>query len=117
MPGAISHAFSKVFGSDAPVETPKTEERAVGKIIKVSEQGWGFISCKDIKWTRIFFHWTSLRQDTLNFADVKVGMMCEFTPIQIEGKGTRAIKIKILPQEELTVEQQDEQAEPNEEVI
>ena len=106
----MSHAFGKAEVTP-PDETPKSEQRFVGKIIKLSEQGWGFISCKEIKFTRIFFHWTSLRQDTLNFKNVTVGMMAEFTPIEIEGKGTRAIKIKIIPQEELTTEQQNHQAD------
>ena len=79
---------------------PITEEKRIrGKIIKVSPGGWGFISSKEIKFTRIFFHWTSLRQDTVKFADLKNGMKVEFTPIEVEGKGWRAIKINILPDE------------------
>jgi len=77
-------------------ETPREERRCVGKIIKVSPKGWGFISSKDISFTRIFFHWTSLNQDTLKFLELKNGMRVEFTPITLEGKGWRAIKIKIL---------------------
>jgi cold shock CspA family protein len=73
------------------------ETRAHGKIIKVSESGWGFISSKDIKFTRIFFHWTSLKQDTLKFQELKNGMKVEFTPIEVEGKGFRAIKIEVIP--------------------
>jgi cold shock CspA family protein len=80
-----------------PDTTPikATDKRVEGRIIKVSEEGWGFISSKDIKFTRIFFHWTSLRQDTLNFKDLKKGMTVEFTPVEVEGKGYRAIKIKV----------------------
>lgn len=72
------------------------ELRVEGKIIKISEAGWGFISSKDIKFTRIFFHWTSLKQDTLKFQELKNGMHCEFTPIEVEGKGFRAIKIEVI---------------------
>lgn len=72
------------------------EKRVGGKIIKVSEDGWGFISSKEIKFTRIFFHWTSLRQDTLRFPELKQGMKVEFTPIEVQDKGWRAIKIKVL---------------------
>lgn len=72
------------------------EIRATGKIIKVSDSGWGFISSKNIKFTRIFFHWTSLKQDTLKFQELKNGMHVEFTPIEVEGKGFRAIKIEVL---------------------
>lgn len=75
----------------------QTEEtRAQGKIIKVSETGWGFISSKDIKFTRIFFHWTSLKQNTLKFTDLKNGMKVSFTPVEVEGKGWRAFKIEVL---------------------
>jgi ''Cold-shock'' DNA-binding domain. len=77
-----------------------TDKRVVGKIIKVSDEGWGFISSKEIKFTRIFFHWTSLKQDTLKFTELKNGMRCEFTPVEVEGKGFRAIKIVILPTSE-----------------
>lgn len=75
------------------------EQRIKGKIIKVSDEGWGFISSKDIKFTRIFFHWTSLKQDTLKFQELKNGMKVEFTPKEVEGKGWRAIKIRVLKDE------------------
>lgn len=70
--------------------------KVVGRIIKVSKAGWGFISCRDIEFTRIFFHWTALRQDTIPFKEVKTGMMAEFTPLQIPGKGYRAIHVRII---------------------
>lgn len=77
-----------------------TERRTViGKIIKVSEDGWGFVSSREIEFTRIFFHWTALRQDTLPFKQLKTGMKCEFTPIEIEGRGWRAIHLKVLESE------------------
>jgi cold shock CspA family protein len=85
--------------SDINEETEQKEVRAHGKIIKVSESGWGFISSKDIKFTRIFFHWTSLKQTTLKFQELKSGMKVEFTPVEIEGKGWRAIKIEVLSEE------------------
>jgi cold shock CspA family protein len=75
------------------------EKRVKGKIIKVSGGGWGFISSKEIKFTRIFFHWTSLKQDTLKFQELKNGMKVEFTPVEVEGKGWRAIKINVIPDE------------------
>jgi cold shock CspA family protein len=76
------------------------ENRIVGRIIKVSDAGWGFISSRDIKFTRIFFHWTALRQDTLSFTELKTGMRAEFTPVEIPGKGFRAIHIKIVEQQD-----------------
>lgn len=68
----------------------------VGRIIKVSKAGWGFISSREIEFTRIFFHWTALRQDTVSFKELKTGMMVEFTPLKVEGKGHRAVHIKVI---------------------
>ena len=69
--------------------------RISGRIIKVSKQGWGFISSRDIEFTRIFFHWTALEQNTLPFLELRIGMTVEFTPIKIPGKGYRAIHIEV----------------------
>ena len=97
--------LSDFFKGEVPTTTDTTpdkaeEKRVKGKIIKVSDEGWGFISSKDIKFTRIFFHWTSLKQDTLKFADLKNGMKVEFTPVEVENKGWRAIKIRVVRDEE-----------------
>jgi cold shock CspA family protein len=70
--------------------------RLVGRVIQVSRTGWGFISSKDIPFTRIFFHWSAIRQDSLPFLKFKTGMMVEFTPIQIPGKGYRAMHIRVI---------------------
>jgi len=78
-----------------------TEHRViVGRIIKVSKQGWGFISSREIEFTRIFFHWTSLIQATLPFLELKTGMMVEFTPLKIPEKGYRAMHVRVLPVED-----------------
>jgi cold shock CspA family protein len=76
-------------------------KKVVGKIIKLSKDGWGFVSSKEIQFTRIFFHWTALRQDTLPFLELKTGMRVEFTPSQLEGKGWRAMHLRVIekPQE------------------
>jgi len=102
----MANAFEQFFkGDDNLPMTPDTtpdkpgDKRVKGKIIKVSEQGWGFISSKDIKFTRIFFHWTSLKQDTLKFQELKNGMKVEFTPVEVENKGWRAIKIRVIKEE------------------
>ncbi len=76
-----------------------TDTKITGKIIKVSKSGWGFISSKEIPFTRIFFHWTSLRQDSIQFPDLKTGMIVEFTPIKVENKGHRAVHIRVIEQE------------------
>lgn len=79
-----------------PEETTVTESKRIqGKIIKVAAKGYGFISSKDIPFTRIFFHWTSLRPDTVNFKSLRSGMQVSFETLEVEGKGHRAIKIKV----------------------
>lgn len=77
-----------------------SENKLTGRIIKVSKAGWGFISSRDIEFTRIFFHWTSLQQDTLGFKELKTGMHVEFTPLQVEGKGVRAIHVRVIPKKD-----------------
>jgi len=71
------------------------EKRFNGKIIKISGTGYGFISSKDIPFTRIFFHWTSLQSGTKKFTDLKAGMKVSFVGFEVEDKGWRAIKIKV----------------------
>lgn len=81
-----------------------TENKAaMGRIIKISKDGWGFISSKDIEFTRIFFHWTALKQDTIPFLELKTGMMVEFIPIQVPGKGYRAIHVRVIEREKNNV--------------
>jgi cold shock CspA family protein len=67
-----------------------------GRIIKISRDGWGFISSKEIQFTRIFFHWTALKQDTIPFLELKTGMHVEFTPVKVEGRGYRAIHVRVI---------------------
>lgn len=75
--------------------------KVIGRIIKVSKEGWGFISSKDIEFTRIFFHWTALRQDSLPFLELRTGMQVEFTPLQIPGKGWRAVHVRVVEREKV----------------
>lgn len=77
-------------------ERKKDLPEAVGKIIKISDEGWAFITSKDVKFTRIFMHWTALKHDTKKFTDLKIGMRVKFVPQEVEGKGTRAIKVEVL---------------------
>lgn len=74
-----------------------TESKVIkGKIFFISEDGFGFIQSKDIPFTRIFFHWQALRQDTLNFKDLEEGMEVEFIPEKHPERGYRAIKVKVI---------------------
>lgn len=100
--------IEKIFGEKKEPMTTDTkkdtiiEEReklVVGKITKLGE-GWGFISSKDIPYTRIFFHWTALRQDTLNFTELHKGMRLEFKAVKYERDGWRALNIYVVTREE-----------------
>lgn len=75
------------------------ETRVIGKITKLSDRGWGFISSQQVEFTRIFFHWSALNQDTLNFKELKVGMKVEFGVIRARDRGYRATKIKVIEDE------------------
>ena len=76
-------------------DTVKQDIRLLGKIIKISKDGWGFISSKEIPFTRIFFHWSSLRADTKKFTELRSGMKVSFVAFEIQDKGYRAIKIRV----------------------
>lgn len=73
--------------------------RLVGKIIVVNKRGYGFISCKDIPFTRIYFHWTNLIQQTVNFTELKVGDPVEFDVVKKDDGTYKAIKIDALERE------------------
>lgn len=103
----IRDALKEALGDKIPTEPDTTpdkpeDKRIIGKIIKVSDQGWGFISSKEVKFTRIFFHWTSLKQDTLKFQDLKNGMKVSFVAVEVQDKGWRAIKISVIKDERPT---------------
>lgn len=88
-----------IFDTFRTVKEPEEIDdniRNIGKIIKLSDEGWGFITSKEIPFTRIFFHWTSLIQETLKFTELEEGMQVEFKAIEIPEKGFRAIKIKVI---------------------
>ena len=68
----------------------------IGTIIHLSSQGWGFIISPKIPFKRIFFHWSALTQDTLNFMELRRGMKVNFEAKDYPLKGLRAIKISVL---------------------
>ena len=72
------------------------EKRIRGKITRVDERGFGFITSKEIPFTRIFFHWSGLLQSTRNFKDLDKGLIVEFNPFLVEDKGYRALKIAVV---------------------
>ena len=75
----------------------KIEQKEMeGTITKVSPDGYGFILSPELPFTRIFFHWTALRQDTLNFTQLKKYMRVRFVPVNTHNQGYRAFKIMVL---------------------
>ena len=76
--------------------------RLTGKIIKLHQSGWGFITSIEKPFTRIFFHWSGLEQNTLNFTELRLGMKVEFELLELPEKGFRAIKINVSNHEKST---------------
>jgi cold shock CspA family protein len=83
-----------------------TDEKAImtGKIIKLSPDGWGFISTKDKPFTRIFFHWSAINSGTLHFTELRKGMLVEFECISYQEKGWRAIRIDVVDKDGYIIE-------------
>lgn len=72
-------------------------KRFTGKIIHTDKvKGFGFITSEEIPFTRIYFHWTGLKQDTLNFLQLDKNINCEFSIKQFDDGRIRAIKIRVL---------------------
>ncbi len=78
-----------------------SEDRIRGKITKLHSTGYGFIHSKDKPFTRIFFHWSKLKVNTLNFTELKIGMTLEFEPVQWIDKGWRAKDIEVVVDTEI----------------
>lgn len=82
----------------------EVKDKIIGRITKIHESGWGFLISEEIKFTKFFFHWTGLAQDTLKFPELKTGMRVKFIPIRLEEvviegekkKGPGAIKIEVI---------------------
>lgn len=81
------------------VKYPFGDKRIEGKIIVVNKRGFGFISSKEVPYTRIYFHWTNLVPQTINFAEIKRSDPVDFI-LEKKGDGTyKAIKIDVLERE------------------
>lgn len=78
---------------------PFGESRIEGKIIAVNKKGFGFISSKDIPFTRIYFHWTNLKPETVNFADLKRNDPVDFICEKKTDGTYRAVKVDVLEPE------------------
>lgn len=89
-----------LFKNSKKYGIPAELNRYKGKIIHVEKNGgWGFITSPEIPFTRIFFHWTALQQDTLNFIQLEKNMQVEFTLKIFDANKHRAIKIKVVEDE------------------
>jgi len=78
-------------------------KRIEGKIIHLDEEGWGFFSSDEVKYERIFFHWSALSKGQRNFKFLERGMRCTFDCVYIKSsrdgqpdKGWRALKIEVI---------------------
>lgn len=92
--------FGDYFNKDEDV--PVQEKNLVtGKILRLSDEGWGFIISKEIPFEKIFFHWTALEQNTIRFPKLEEGMEVEFFAVEQENdKGMRAVKIRVVKYDE-----------------
>lgn len=91
---------------DEPVIDPEphVQRRIQGRILLINEEGWGFITSREIPFRRIFFHWTFLNNDQplltdkskSHFEQIEEGMIVEFKPLEIPDKGWRAIQIEVV---------------------
>lgn len=93
----------KLFGLEVNLKEELPEPAVIqdsnklkGKISFIKEsKGWGFILTPSIPFTRIFFHWTGLSNDTLHFTELRKGMKVEFETKEMD-QGIRAIRIKVI---------------------
>lgn len=97
----------KPLTSDTPEsiarEKAEAEKRITGKIIRVDPKGYGFIISNELPFERIFFHWSSLRNSTLRFPELRRGMTVEFVArwqgiddLTKVNKGYKAIRIEVV---------------------
>lgn len=71
-------------------------KRIQGKIIKLdSDRGYGFIVSHDLKFIRIYFHWSALVHNTKTFNELTKGMVVEFEAKYYPEQGWRALRIEI----------------------
>lgn len=69
--------------------------------VKGKKGGFGFIASKQLPYERIFFHWSSLRQDTLRFPKLEKKMKVEFKllysePFEEHEGGFTAVNIRVI---------------------
>lgn len=81
---------------------PFNDKRVEGKVIMINKRGYGFISTKEVPYTRIYFHWTNLLPQTINFAEIRRGDPVDFI-LEKKDDGTyKAIKVDVLEKLEVS---------------
>jgi cold shock CspA family protein len=95
---SLREAIKEQMSKEITQSTVDKDKRYVGKIIHISDKGWGFITTPDLKYVRIFFHWQALKQG-VSFPNLKKGQLVEFNVIEYPDKGARAIKIGLVNEE------------------
>lgn len=70
-----------------------------GRIIYLNaDEGWGFINSHDIKFSKVYFHWTGLNT-SLHFTSLKVDDTVKFNAL-LRDKGWKAINIEAANDQE-----------------
>lgn len=64
-----------------------------GKILVIKDKGFGFITSKELPFKKIFFHWTALSNETLNFTELKPGMKVLFNSVELDDGSFKAINV------------------------
>lgn len=99
-----NYGENKAINTGSASDSEPIPDRATGKIMKLNKSeeggGYGFISTKDIPFTRVFFHWSGLVPDTLPFLEMEEGMHVEFKPIKWNDGRWRAIKVRVIDSSE-----------------
>ena len=75
---------------------PHGKERIEGKVIALNKRGFGFIGSLKVPFTRIYFHWTYLIPETINFQQLKRNDPVDFILEKIGDGSYRALKIDVL---------------------
>lgn len=100
-------------------EKAEKEKRIKGKIIRIDPKGYGFIISSELPFERVFFHWSSLRNNTLRFPNLRRGMTVEFVArhqgkdeITGDDKGYKGIRIIVVDEkiDETGLEEHDDES-------
>lgn len=90
-----AHSLSRA-GINTMEKDKDYKKDITGKIIYLNEtEGWGYINTHEIKFSKVYFHWTGLETNTKNFQELKRNDTLRFNAIKRE-KGWKAINIMVV---------------------